>query len=268
MEVEEIRPAKIKWQRATQALLQRAQSKRKQTVPIDLINRVLDGLGAIYWSGNLMGFDNREEITHLSLYATKEWFTDIQVSQMLDLLRRDVLAHGTILHDEVPEIWVMENIKDAYRRRHLYTAEPANFRRAHTFGEVLQTRSRNRIGMMGNLQNWHWVGVVLDVKQRRIRYGDPKYKTDPDPEIKAAHQWWTHYHTGTSFAWGDLEMSRQHDGHNCGMLSFNGIAHDFLPDKYPLISTTGNDPANARLELLLRVIDRHLEASISFGSPG
>ncbi|KAJ6545201.1 hypothetical protein B0H19DRAFT_955927 [Mycena capillaripes] len=259
--VEDLRPAKAKWQRANQALINRTKTTRKSTTEsTDLIERVFDGLGAIYWSGHVMGFDNLEEIAHLSLYATKEWFTDVQMSQMLDILRYDVLLNGTILDDDVPEIWMMEHIKDAYRRRNIYATEPDKFPRAHAFGKVLETRSRNRLGFMGNLRNLHWVGIVLDVQREEIRCGDP-FKTDPDEEIRSALLWWTSFHTGTTFTWGKLLMAHQQDGHNCGILSFNGIAHDFIPAKYPLISTHGNGPADAKLKFLLRIIDRHLEVS-------
>ncbi|KAJ7831995.1 hypothetical protein B0H13DRAFT_1915183 [Mycena leptocephala] len=50
-----------------------------------------------------MGFSNAEPIASLSLYASRAWFTDVQQSHMLDLLRMDVLEAGRALKDEATD---------------------------------------------------------------------------------------------------------------------------------------------------------------------
>jgi hypothetical protein len=45
-------------------------------------SRVCDALQSICWTGQIKGFSNREPIVSLSLYASREWFTDVQQSHM------------------------------------------------------------------------------------------------------------------------------------------------------------------------------------------
>jgi hypothetical protein len=113
--------------------------------------------------------------------------------------------------------------------------------------------------MMGNLRNLHWIAVVINCKESRILYGDP-LKSARDPETEKALHWWTHYHTGSRFSWGILDVPMQKDGFNCGILSNNGLFHHFLPNT-PLINGNGKGPADARLEMMLRVINKHIDVS-------
>ncbi|KAJ7152005.1 hypothetical protein C8R46DRAFT_1228854 [Mycena filopes] len=121
--LEDLRPTKTAWHRATTALLERTKITPKERSG-DLVRRVIDALGVIPWSG------------HLSLYTTKAWLTDVQISQLLDLLRSDVLRNGSVLDDDVPEIWLMESIKTAYQNRHRYGTASRDFPRAATYGSV------------------------------------------------------------------------------------------------------------------------------------
>ncbi|KAJ7229346.1 hypothetical protein C8J57DRAFT_994462, partial [Mycena rebaudengoi] len=226
-----------------------------------LVAKICAALQNIYWSGIIRGFEYPEEIIGLSLYASRDWFTDVQETQMLDLLRSDMLTSGRALQDEIGEIWMMEFIKAAWRERADYVdpvAKPKHFNRARTLGEALASGEREQLGMMGNLQNRHWIAVVVDAKAGSILYGDP-FKFPPDEETRSALKWWTTYHTGHNFTWGDLEVPDQKDGFNCGILSFNGLGRHFLPDRYPLIDGNGSGPADARLEMMLRIINRHLD---------
>ncbi|KAJ7610672.1 hypothetical protein DFH06DRAFT_1374413, partial [Mycena polygramma] len=213
----------------------------------------------IYWSGKIQGFSNCEPIESLTLYASREWFTDVQQSHMLDLLRVDVLNSGRALKDEVCEIWMMEYIKCAWRERDKYNdpKKSHQYPRAKAYGAVLGSGERERLVMMGNLRSIHWIAAVVDAKSSRILYGDP-FKYSADSETKKALLWWTTHHTGRVFAWGKLDVPDQRDGFNCGILSHSGLTHHLLPDT-PLINGKGVAPADARLEMMIRVINRHLD---------
>ncbi|KAJ7926601.1 hypothetical protein B0H13DRAFT_2265856 [Mycena leptocephala] len=215
-----LRPAKLKWAAAKERLLQLTKPKKRQDVEATRI-----------------GFDNKTSIVDLALYTGRDWFTDTQQSHMLDLLRSDILANDGALEDEIPEIWAVESIKLALKYRHEYN-NPERHQRARTLGNTLASGLKKRIGMMGNISNKHWISTVVDARQARILYGD-SYK---------------------NFTWGRLPISRQHDGFNCGLLAHNSLGHHFLPKKYPLIETATNAPvADARLRVMLRVVNRHLD---------
>ncbi|KAJ7605137.1 hypothetical protein DFH06DRAFT_1020369, partial [Mycena polygramma] len=218
----------------------------------------------ISWSGQVQGFSNREPIESLSLYATREWFTDAQQSHLLDMLRFEVLHAGRALMDEVCEIFTMEYIKCAWRERNKYDDPKLAhlYPRAKALGAVLASGDRERLAMMGNLQNLHWIAAVVNCKSSRILYGDP-FKYAPDSETKKALQWWTTHHTGRVFAWGNLDVPNQRDGFNCGILAHNGLEHHLLPGT-PLINGKGTGPGDARLEMLIKIINRHLDVRVDF----
>ncbi|KAJ7075459.1 hypothetical protein B0H15DRAFT_765216, partial [Mycena belliarum] len=227
----------------------------------EMVPTVITALQSIYWSGDVKGFEYREKIETLALYGTCEWFTDAQQSQMLDILRSDILTAGHALQDEIGEVWMMSFIKAAWRERATYEdprTSDKDYSRARALGAVLASGERERLGMINNLQNMHWVACVVDIRQERVLYGDP-FKKKPDSETKEALSWWITHHTGRTYTWDNLAVPSQMDGFNCGILSHIALGHHFLPAVYPLINGTGNSPADARLQMLLRIINRHLD---------
>ncbi|KAF8182809.1 hypothetical protein K438DRAFT_2165669 [Mycena galopus ATCC 62051] len=269
--VKNLRLSRLKWAQAKEHLTTRSKVSRKHGSHPDVVRSICDALQSIYWSGVIEGFEHREPILGLSIFASREWFTDSQQSYMLDLLRSDVLNAGRSLKDEIGEIWVMEFIRAAWRDRGAYIeleAKPKpgdNHSRARALGAVLGSGDRERFGIIGNLQNLHWIAVVVDGKNDRILYGDPlqpgSSPINPDAETIDALEWWTSFHTGRRFVVGGLAVPRQQDGHNCGILSHNALAHHFLPEQYPLIDVKGKGPADARLEMMMRIINRHIDVS-------
>jgi len=107
----------------------------------------------------------------------------------------------------------------AWRDREKYEKPSVwnDYMRAKEIGAVLASGERERLGIMGNLQNLHWIAVVVKIKESRILYGD-RFKVSQDPEMEKALEWWTSYHTGCRFTWGLLEVPHQKDGFNCGIL--------------------------------------------------
>ncbi|KAJ7027039.1 hypothetical protein C8F04DRAFT_1123651 [Mycena alexandri] len=168
-----------------------------------LVPRVCDALQNIYWSGTIRGFPAHEPISSLSLYATQDWFTDVQQSQLIELLQSDVLNYGRALQDEVCDIWMMEFIRAAWREQEKY-AQPDTFQqypRAKAMGAVLAAGEREQLAITVNLHNLHWVSAVIKCKEHQILWGDP-FKAKPDSDSKRALDWWTFHHTGRQFSWG------------------------------------------------------------------
>ncbi|KAJ7814285.1 hypothetical protein B0H14DRAFT_2270196, partial [Mycena olivaceomarginata] len=89
-QVMDIRPDHTRWTRAKQLLMNRAKLHRANEQSPGVVDRVSEALHGICWFEQIMGFSNKEPIAALSLYASRNWFSDIQQSHMLDLLRMDV----------------------------------------------------------------------------------------------------------------------------------------------------------------------------------
>ncbi|KAJ7687531.1 hypothetical protein B0H17DRAFT_1300752 [Mycena rosella] len=251
--VKELRSVKLKWVQAKETLVQRSRLTRKNASSPNPVQTICDALQSIYWSGTIQGFEFAENIDSLALYASREWFTDTQQTQMLDLLRSDVLTNGRALQDEICEIYMMEYIRAAWREREAY-ADPEkkqDYTRVRAMGAVLASGERERLEFALDRGHPRWQ-EENDPIRRPIQ-------TPPDTEKRQALEWFTACSTGQKFAWGNFDVPNQKDGFNCGILSHIGLGHEFLPDRYPLIDGKGNAPADARLEMMLRIINRHLD---------
>jgi Ulp1 family protease len=107
-----------------------------------------------------------------------------------------------------------------------------------------------------NLDQNHWVQVIIDTSSSKILYGD-SFGKPITHEIKEVLTWWTNHHTATNFQIHSLAITRQVDEYSCGMLAWNAIAAHVLPDTYSLVSSQA--VADERLKMLLRVVERHNE---------
>lgn len=83
----------------------------------------------------------------------------------------------------------------------------------------------------------HWVSVVVDVEQRKIKYGDSFYDPSP-PQLLETIRWWLKHHRREDFGDDILPCTRQRDTFSCGILSFNAIANELLPATHPLVEAS------------------------------
>lgn len=105
-------------------------------------------------------------------------------------------------------------------------------------GQELGTGVLEKLVAIVNLDQNHWVSVVIDVPSSRIL-------------------WWTNHHTATNFQMHNLAITRQEDRYSCGMLAWNAIAAHVLPKTYSLVNSRA--VVDERLKMLLRVVERHNE---------
>ena len=109
---------------------------------------------------------------------------------------------------------------------------------------------------LANIGGNHWIALILDFKASRILYGDSMGGTI-DEGIEEALNWWISQHMGTQFTTSYLPITRQRDGHSCGILVWKALAAYLFPARYSLAD--GGAVGDERLKMLLRVLDRHNE---------
>jgi len=109
---------------------------------------------------------------------------------------------------------------------------------------------------LANIGGNHWIALILDFKASRILYGDSMGGTI-DEGIEEALNWWIGQHMGTQFTTSYLPITRQRDGHSCGILAWKALAAYLFPARYSLAD--GGAVGDERLKMLLRVLDRHNE---------
>jgi len=141
-------------------------------------------------------------------------------NHQLDLLRWDVARSGMdpqSLRNTTP-------YNAAAGARHLWNV-----------GEELANGIRTTVVGIVNVNNNHWVAVVVDAIQSTIRYGDSL--GGDDAEVKA--------------------ITRQRDSHSCLIFAVNAAKHFILPAQTPLLQFEA--AAEARISMFMHVAQRDLK---------
>ncbi|KAG2362564.1 hypothetical protein BDR07DRAFT_1222869, partial [Suillus spraguei] len=133
--------------------------------------------------------------------------------------------------------------------------EDKYFIRACEIGHALSSGLRRQVAFLVNINDDHWVAVILDFKHDLILLGDSLDQSKC--VMKDVLECWTKHHSGCQFTVQPLAITHQQDTFLCGLLSFNALAHHFLPDSYPLVDAML--VANGQLEMMLEVMEQHLD---------
>jgi hypothetical protein len=223
----------------------------------EIMQQAYDILSCLPWCGDVQGFDHREPLYQLAIYASRAWLGTTHENQILDLLRRDLLLKGSRV--EVPGMAFFTTLCEAYNCRNTGEYEESqHFAWIREIGKALVLGDRDGLGTMANIGGDHWVAIALEFEGSLIWYGD-SFGHDAVEEVTSVMDWWTFHHTGRKFGYRKLKISSQKDGFSCGLLGPNALFHFYLPDLYPLIDVAKVDAERAKL--LLRVAQRHLDQS-------
>lgn len=258
IQVFHLRPLKKKWLDAEEALHKQEHGKGHTIETKGLINRVYNALACISWAGNINGFSASISTDHLATYLTKDWFSDEHENQMLYLLKQEVSREKRDNGIDVCDTFFMKRLIDLLRDvggSNRY-ATATNYAWLRERGQELATGVLDTMVTLANIGENHWIALIVDFKASRILYGDSMGGTI-DEDIEKALTWWIGQHTGTQFTTSYLPITRQQDGHSCGILAWNALAAYLLPAKYLLADA--RVVADERLKMFLRVSDRHNE---------
>jgi Ulp1 family protease len=154
---------------------------------------------------------------------------------------------------EIAGTYFFDKLKTGYDDPDKYTSKKS-FCWWRQQGHAMVTGIQEQIGLLINIDQNHWVAVVLDFPTFTCWYGD-SLGGKRDAHVCKVLDWWTHLHTGRQFRWKALPITLQTDGYSCGLLVWNALSAFFLEEKYDLLDP--NKVADGRLEILLRIIERH-----------
>ncbi|KAG1737088.1 uncharacterized protein EDB91DRAFT_1055161 [Suillus paluster] len=247
------------WARAEENLEKRNQSwkDKDKDETQTLIAKIYHAFSCISWCGNIRGFSIEEPIVELSKYASNQWLSDVHENQMLELLRRKVRLQPGGQEIKIENTYFYGFLENGYKCRESGEYEDSRyFARARGIGHELAAGLGSQVGFLVNTNHNHWVAVVLDFKSHIILIGD-SLNPEPYRELRTVLQWWTSHHSGHQFTEHTLNITRQQDLVSCGLLSFNALAHHFLPTTYSL--TSASQVQNGRLQVLLNVVNQHLD---------
>ncbi|KAJ7458998.1 ribonuclease H-like domain-containing protein [Mycena latifolia] len=232
------------------------------------VKDTLHALSRLPWSGNIpyLTKERGNPVNFLARFLSREWFSSRQIDQMTDLIlwdikeavpSRDVRLMDTIMTTEIMKQYELSKAENTH------TYDPTNDKKwLQRFGQSIEIGTE-LLGIFHIHEN-HWVSATMDVVEEAIGYGDPMGHGIEGSDVCLALQWFAERHhifvTGTP-APEALLCTRQEDGWNCGLYAPNALAHKYLPDKYPLISSDLVDGDLGRMRMFCRIIQRFHERS-------
>lgn len=229
-------------------------------------HEILDLLSTVPWNYSLppfLGF----HVTELAKFCTDDWLGDVQMDQMVFIINNKLQStNHHIVFNWSHTFLMIRNYRFAHDTYFNTISEKPTI--LHRNGAKIEGENptHTKIGiyfsvncggdlpvsdMMGN----HWVGVVVDIVEKKIHYVDPM-KHPPPSELVLVLQWWLRHHVEGKFIVDTetLACTLQTDSFSCGIWTLNAIAHHLSPNKFQLIQN-GQDAIKERRTQIKQVVN-------------
>ncbi|OBZ75404.1 hypothetical protein A0H81_04594 [Grifola frondosa] len=224
----------------------------------------------LQWANELHSFEGRPAVRELTTFLSRNWLHSTHLCLMLELLQHDLESTAAGHGDSVRNTFFSQKLESCYRACCAQTMAPTQLPSwINDVGNKLSSGSQSALGLVFNINNVHWVAVVVDFVNRRILYSDPK--GDPPPQnILATLTWWASFYNSdlpaADFVLDTLPCTLQgpDDHYSCGLLAVNSLQHYFLPQKYPLIPISDVDLA--RMHTMMAIVHAEEDDVISYQS--
>jgi len=147
--------------------MQRHDKATNDTKALDV--QVYNTLTCLAWSVNIKGFWAAITTDYLVPYFTREWFSDKQENQMLYLLCQQVWRERLQDRIDVTDTFFIQQLTEIFQdsEKDKYAMNPA-YAWIQKKGQELSTGVYEMLATIANINQNHWVAVVLDFKESRI----------------------------------------------------------------------------------------------------
>ncbi len=216
-------------------------------------------LGCLEWNGQVKSIDGHDSVHELTTYMSRNWFSNVHENQMLECLKQ-ALKTDDLYRDEVivEGVFFYTYLMAAYAERDsgVYTSSK-QFRRLRVIAESLASRERKQLATIINVNDNHWVSVVVDFENAVLFYAD-SMGAALSSEVAAVLSWWTNLHSARDFAVLQMPVTKQdgYDSYSCGLLCYNALENFFFKQQAPLVDARAAD--EGRLEMFLRITKRRI----------
>ncbi|KAF8059061.1 hypothetical protein FPV67DRAFT_1382418, partial [Lyophyllum atratum] len=185
------------------------------------------------WTGHVCGLTENEPTVTLASYLSAKWLSTTHVNQCLDMLRWDLSRSTSDFDCEIVGPTFFARLRALFRTRETspYGNNPGS-RDIWAVGSDLAIGDRRSVGGIANVDNRHWIAVIINISASRILYGDSL--GGKNVELLDAISWWIHSHTGTTLEHSSLPIASQADGYNCLIYANDALRHHYLST--PLLS--------------------------------
>ena len=126
---------------------------------------------------------------------------------MLYLLQQQVGRERSGDGIDITDTFFIKKLTEVFQKKEEYATKPA-YTWIRKKGQELSTGVYETLATIANIDENHWVAVVLDFTGSRIQYGD-SMGVSIDEDLEAVLTWWTHQHTGRHFTISYLPITRQ-----------------------------------------------------------
>jgi hypothetical protein len=191
------------------------------------------------WGINKCGVLDTEPIDTMWCYLGPHFTTRSQQNDLLEILHNCIVTDpGLVQRLHVEGVALTAALKGAVATRGMDTYHTGQqFAWIRAIGDDLMKQEQALLTMahLGD-DNKHWVGIVIDARDKVIYYGDSLESPIP-PDLLETYQWWILQHSTSSFDLQDLPITHQEDGSSCGILADNGLSHFAFPELFPLFKS-------------------------------
>ena len=186
------------------------------------------------WCGGTSGFTSSEPTVKLAAYLSKNWLETVHIDQQLDLLHIDLARTGSTQY-QLLNPCVFEKLIIVYQHceQQAY-CDASGMQHLWAIGYEIAEGIRTKLGGFANVIR-HWVGVIIDVSNSKILYGDSLGGLHA--LLKAAIEWWVQFHTQKTYMHKNLPITQQLDSYHCPILAVNAVHHHLLPQCSELLSS-------------------------------
>ncbi|KAF8196183.1 hypothetical protein BJ912DRAFT_1056612 [Pholiota molesta] len=250
---------------SAEAFLKKTQQTWKAAEARQLADAATIALVQLPWGGRTTGFGADNEPIHvLARYLSDQWLQSKHIIQQLEILRLDLKRAGTI-DCEVITPYTFEILVQMYRTREATPYRKDGFgvrKNIWGIGEELASGRRKVVAGVSNVNNNHWVGIVIDVADLTVRYGDSLGGAGA-VEIMDAVIWWLQFHIPSPFKRSVLPITQQTDDFSCGVLALNAIRHMALPNTPLLQPLSGIAINQERVDMFVSAVKLDLQSRIN-----
>ncbi|KAJ6456514.1 hypothetical protein C8R45DRAFT_580223, partial [Mycena sanguinolenta] len=241
-------------------------NRQKKIIPANrgraaLADDVAVRMAMLPWGVKKRGLSDSEPFHTLWRILGPNWLSGSEMNDMAELLRHKISMNADLVKNtRVCGTALVPKILQAYR-----AAESGTYwiaRDLRWIRDVADDLVQSQAALitsahLGPVTNEpHWVAIVFDCRENPVvRYGDSLKAPIPE-ELLAACRWWLGQHTPTPVESADLAITRQLDGHSCGILVNNALEHFVNPS---VSLTTPALVVNSRLTVFNNITTRGLE---------
>ncbi|KAJ7301085.1 hypothetical protein DFH08DRAFT_827863 [Mycena albidolilacea] len=140
----------------------------------------LKKIQVLSWDSSLRRFTNSNALAVLSSHCNRSWLRAAHIDQMLELLEAEGL-----------------NLEDDGNKSELYFFDP-QYLDLRNLGAEFVTGNHKKLGTIANINNDHWVALVVDFVAETVHYGD-SFGGGFNASLRGAYDWYIEQHTDKKF---------------------------------------------------------------------